>query len=70
MVVLYGQLGTPEFAVLHGALTSMAAEGRITYIFRHYIKVIGCVSGHCVYGVGVGVWLLSIHVDVSLCTHT
>eukprot|EP00731_Ephydatia_muelleri_P030450 Em0021g973a len=38
VVVLYGQLGSPEFAALHDTLASMATEGRITYIFRHYTK--------------------------------
>lgn len=38
VVALYGQLGSPEFAVLHDTLASMATEGRIRYIFRHYTK--------------------------------
>lgn len=39
LVVLYGELGSPEFALLHSALSEMAARNEIQYIFRHYYKV-------------------------------
>ena len=39
LVVLYGELGTPEFARLHSTLSEMAASERIQYVFRHYYKV-------------------------------
>ena len=39
LVFLYGELGTPEFANMHSALSEMASGGKIQYIFRHYVKV-------------------------------
>ncbi len=39
LVVLYGQLGTPEFTTLHSALAEMATRMEIQYILRHFYKV-------------------------------
>ena len=39
MVILYGQLGTAEFATFHSALSELAASKEVMYIFRHYYKV-------------------------------
>lgn len=38
-VVLYGELGSPEFAQFHTVLKQHAVDGRIDYIVRHYVKV-------------------------------
>ena len=40
MAVLYAQLGTPEFTTLHDTLATVAREGRVQYVFRHYVKVL------------------------------
>ena len=40
MVILYGQLGTAEFATFHSTLTELAENNEIVYIFRHYYKVL------------------------------
>ncbi|KAJ4438070.1 hypothetical protein ANN_14009 [Periplaneta americana] len=37
-VVLYGELGTPEFAEFHYILKTYAVKGDIDYVLRHYIK--------------------------------
>jgi UDP-glucose:glycoprotein glucosyltransferase len=38
-VVLYGELGTQEFAEFHKVLKIYAAKGDIDYVLRHYVKV-------------------------------
>lgn len=38
-VILYGELGTPEFSQFHNFLKQYAIEGKIDYIVRHYVKV-------------------------------
>jgi UDP-glucose:glycoprotein glucosyltransferase len=38
-VVLYGELGTQEFAEFHQVLKYSAVKGDIDYVLRHYIKV-------------------------------
>jgi hypothetical protein len=38
-VVLYGELGTQEFAEFHQVLKAYAVKGDIDYVLRHYIKV-------------------------------
>lgn len=37
-VVLYGELGTQEFAEFHQVLKTYAVKGDIDYVLRHYIK--------------------------------
>ncbi|XP_043284000.1 UDP-glucose:glycoprotein glucosyltransferase isoform X2 [Venturia canescens] len=37
-VVLYGQLGTPEFREFHKKLKVLAESKKISYILRHYVK--------------------------------
>nr|CAH7747311.1 unnamed protein product [Callosobruchus chinensis] len=37
-VVLYGELGTEEFAKFHTLLRTKAIEGKIDYVIRHYIQ--------------------------------
>lgn len=37
--VLYGQLGSKEYAELHAYLAKKAEKDRVKYIFRHYIRV-------------------------------
>lgn len=37
--VLYGELGSEEFAELHVYLAKKAQKGRVKYIARHYIRV-------------------------------
>ncbi|XP_069668834.1 UDP-glucose:glycoprotein glucosyltransferase isoform X2 [Periplaneta americana] len=37
-VVLYGELGTPEFAEFHHILKTYAVKGDIDYVLRHYVK--------------------------------
>lgn len=39
LVILYGELGSPEFATLHSALSEMATSKKIRYVIRHYYKV-------------------------------
>lgn len=39
VVILYGQLGTAEFATFHPILSEFAANKEIIYIFRHFYKV-------------------------------
>lgn len=39
LVILYGELGTMEFATVHSALSEMAVRKQIQYVFRHYYKV-------------------------------
>lgn len=39
MVILYGELGTPEFSKYHKIFSKKASDGQINYIVRHYIKV-------------------------------
>lgn len=38
-VVLYGELGTREFAEFHQVLKTYAVKGAIDYVLRHYVKV-------------------------------
>lgn len=38
-VVLYGELGTQEFAEFHQVLKIYAVKGDIDYVLRHYVKV-------------------------------
>lgn len=38
-VVLYGEIGTPEFAHFHTILKDQALEGKIDYVVRHYVRV-------------------------------
>lgn len=38
-VVLYGELGTPEFADFHNILKEQAVEGHIDYVVRHFVRV-------------------------------
>lgn len=38
-VVLYGELGTREFAEFHQVLKTYAVKGDIDYVLRHYVKV-------------------------------
>jgi UDP-glucose:glycoprotein glucosyltransferase len=38
-VVLYGELGTQEFAEFHQVLKMYAVKGDIDYVLRHYVKV-------------------------------
>lgn len=37
-VILYGEVGTSEFAHLHKVLKNQALEGKIGYVLRHYVK--------------------------------
>ncbi|PSN48119.1 UDP-glucose:glycoprotein glucosyltransferase [Blattella germanica] len=37
-VILYGEMGTPEFAEFHQILKTYAVKGDIDYVLRHYIK--------------------------------
>ncbi|CAH1979814.1 unnamed protein product [Acanthoscelides obtectus] len=37
-VVLYGELGTDEFAKFHILLRTKAIEGKIDYVIRHYVQ--------------------------------
>lgn len=37
-VVLYGELGTADFARFHSVLRDFAQVGRIDYVVRHYVK--------------------------------
>lgn len=39
LAILYGELGTPQFAELHSALLEMAMSDKVHYLFRHYVKV-------------------------------
>lgn len=39
VAVLYGEIGTEEFAKFHFRLKFLALDGKIDYIIRHYIKV-------------------------------
>ena len=39
MVILYGELGTVEFAAAHSVLLKLALGNQIQYIFRHFYKV-------------------------------
>lgn len=40
IAILYGELGTPEFAIFHQVLKRYAQEGFIDYVLRHFVKVI------------------------------
>ena len=42
LVILYGELGTPDLNKFHALLVEKASSGQIQYIFRHHVKV--CVS--------------------------
>lgn len=39
VAVLYGELGTKEFSQFHIKLKSLANEGKIDYVVRHYVEV-------------------------------
>jgi UDP-glucose:glycoprotein glucosyltransferase len=39
VAVLYGELGTKEFATFHNILKQEAENGNIDYILRHYVQV-------------------------------
>lgn len=39
IVILYGELGTPEFSLFHQILKQKAQDGLIDYVVRHYVKV-------------------------------
>lgn len=39
VVILYGEIGTPEFSQFHKVLKNQAVEGKIGYVLRHYVKV-------------------------------
>ena len=39
VVALYGQMGTRAFLGFHPALARLAAQGELTYLVRHFIKV-------------------------------
>ena len=38
-IILYGQIGTPEFVDFHEKLKSLVEKKKISYILRHYVKV-------------------------------
>jgi hypothetical protein len=38
-LILYGELGTPEFAQFHAVLEKYAKRKEINYIVRHFVKV-------------------------------
>lgn len=40
IAILYGELGTAEFASYHTVLKKYAQEGSIDYVLRHFVKVI------------------------------
>ena len=41
-VVVYGQLGTPEFSQFHTVCSEAASLGKIHYVMRHYVPVRKC----------------------------
>lgn len=38
VAILYGELGTSEFTEFHNLLKSLAVNGKIDYVLRHYVK--------------------------------
>lgn len=44
--VLYGQIGSKDYAELHTYLAKKAQKGRVKYISRHYIRV-STATDHC-----------------------
>ncbi|XP_029039597.1 UDP-glucose:glycoprotein glucosyltransferase [Osmia bicornis bicornis] len=38
VIILYGQVGTPQFSHFHNTLKNLAETSGITYILRHYLK--------------------------------
>jgi hypothetical protein len=44
-VILYAQLGTAGFKKFHGKLVELSDLGKLSYIYRHYIKVRICLWG-------------------------
>ena len=42
-VVLYGEIGSLEFAEFHQLLKTYAMKGDIDYVLRHYVKVGLCL---------------------------
>lgn len=38
VVILYGEIGTPEFSQFHKVLKNQAVEGKIDYVLRHFVK--------------------------------
>lgn len=44
--VLYGELGSKDYAELHLYLAKKAEKGRVKYIARHYIRV--SITGYCI----------------------
>lgn len=39
VAVLYSELGTPEFSQMHKVLQDLASNNRLSYLFRHFVKV-------------------------------
>lgn len=39
VAVLYAELGTSEFSVMHSSMKDLASKNLLTYVFRHYVKV-------------------------------
>uniref|UniRef100_A0A672IRW4 UDP-glucose ceramide glucosyltransferase-like 1 n=1 Tax=Salarias fasciatus TaxID=181472 RepID=A0A672IRW4_SALFA len=37
VVIVYAQVGTPDFQTLHQTVSSKAREGLVTYVLRHYL---------------------------------
>ena len=40
VVVLYGELGTPQLVQLHEALAQKASRREIQYVLRHFVQVL------------------------------
>ena len=38
VVILYGELGTPELAAAHKNLAQRATEGELRYVLRHFVR--------------------------------
>lgn len=43
-VVLYGEIGTPEFLAFHEKLKTLAESKKIGYTLRHYVMVLILLS--------------------------
>lgn len=39
VVILYGELGKPDFQKLHQVILTKVNEGLATYVLRHYVAV-------------------------------
>lgn len=52
VAIVYAELGTPEFASLHVAMTTLVEEGKVKYILRHYEAVghihVTKIKGHVI----------------------